>query len=72
MSREPVSDRLLGADAGREDVPETSLRPQTLDEFIGQAQTRANLKIFIQAAKTRAEAGLTLTKVSSTAASAGL
>ncbi|MBM3566796.1 MAG: AAA family ATPase, partial [Alphaproteobacteria bacterium] len=55
MSREPI-DRILGAEAAREDSPEASLRPQTLDEFIGQAQTRANLKVFIQAARARAEA----------------
>jgi Holliday junction DNA helicase RuvB len=38
------------------DTPETSLRPLTLDEFIGQAQNRANLRIFIEAAKARGEA----------------
>jgi Holliday junction DNA helicase RuvB len=33
-----------------------SLRPQSLDEFIGQAEARANLKIFIQSARQRNEA----------------
>ncbi len=33
-----------------------SLRPQALDEFIGQAEVRANLKIFIQSARQRGEA----------------
>lgn len=33
-----------------------ALRPQVLDEFIGQAEIRANLKIFIQSAKQRGEA----------------
>jgi Holliday junction DNA helicase RuvB len=33
-----------------------SLRPQTLSDFIGQAQTRTNLKIFIDAARARNEA----------------
>jgi Holliday junction DNA helicase RuvB len=32
------------------------LRPQSLDEFTGQAEARANLKVFIEAAKGRAEA----------------
>jgi Holliday junction DNA helicase RuvB len=32
------------------------LRPQTLAEFIGQAQVRENLKVFIEAAKARGEA----------------
>jgi len=33
-----------------------ALRPQTLDEFVGQAEARANLRVFIQSAKTRGEA----------------
>ncbi|MGR3695673.1 MAG: Holliday junction branch migration DNA helicase RuvB [Sagittula sp.] len=42
-----------------EPQPEDSdraLRPQTLDEFIGQAEARANLKVFIQSARQRGEA----------------
>jgi Holliday junction DNA helicase RuvB len=35
---------------------ETHLRPQVLDDFIGQRQVRENLKIFIEAARARAEA----------------
>ncbi len=35
---------------------ETSLRPQSLDEFTGQKQARENLKVFIEAAKKRGEA----------------
>lgn len=34
---------------------ETTLRPQSLDEFIGQEKLKSNLKIFMQAAKTRKE-----------------
>ena len=33
-----------------------SLRPQVLDEFIGQAEARANLAVFIASAKIRGEA----------------
>ena len=33
-----------------------ALRPQSLDEFIGQAEARANLKVFIESAKMRGEA----------------
>jgi Holliday junction DNA helicase RuvB len=33
-----------------------ALRPQTLDEFIGQADARANLRVFIESAKMRGEA----------------
>ena len=40
----------------REDDLETSIRPQMLDEFVGQAAARANLKVFIEAAKARGEA----------------
>jgi Holliday junction DNA helicase RuvB len=39
-----------------EDGPETSLRPQYLQDFTGQPQARENLSIFIAAAKARAEA----------------
>lgn len=47
--------RLLSADK-RNDDAETSLRPQCLDDFVGQEAVRANLKIFIEAAKNRNEA----------------
>lgn len=40
----------------RGDEIDTTMRPQALDEFVGQAQARANLKIFIEAAKARSEA----------------
>src|SRR6266536_2472595 len=40
----------------RADDDEASLRPQRLAEFIGQEQARANLKVFIEAAKSRNEA----------------
>jgi holliday junction DNA helicase RuvB len=40
----------------RGDDIDTALRPQSLDEFTGQAEARANLKIFIEAAKNRGEA----------------
>src|SRR3989475_6943433 len=39
-----------------DDVTETSLRPQRLAEFIGQSQARANLGVFIEAARARREA----------------
>ena len=40
----------------REDDADASLRPQRLAEFIGQAQARANLAVFIEAARARKEA----------------
>ena len=48
-------DRLISAQKRGEDT-DTALRPQSLDDFVGQAAARANLKIFIEAAKTRGEA----------------
>ncbi|AXI55719.1 Holliday junction ATP-dependent DNA helicase RuvB (plasmid) [Pseudoseohaeicola sp. NH-UV-7] len=42
-----------------EPLPEDSdraLRPQLLDDFVGQAEARANLRVFIQSAKMRGEA----------------
>jgi len=33
-----------------------AMRPQTLDEFVGQAQVRANLKVFIESARRRGQA----------------
>jgi len=39
-----------------EDIAELKLRPQRLGEFIGQQQARANLSVFIEAAKARNEA----------------
>ena len=34
---------------------ESSLRPQTIDEYIGQEKAKENLKIYIEAAKRRGE-----------------
>ena len=33
-----------------------ALRPQTLDDFVGQAEARANLRVFIDSARKRGEA----------------
>ena len=38
------------------DDPDRALRPQMLDEFVGQAEARANLRVFIQSARQRGEA----------------
>ncbi|TDX64913.1 Holliday junction DNA helicase subunit RuvB [Methylosinus sp. sav-2] len=40
----------------RDDDPDASLRPLSLGDFTGQEAARKNLKIFIEAAKTRGEA----------------
>jgi Holliday junction DNA helicase RuvB len=46
--------RLVAPEAAEEDL-ETSLRPKRLADFVGQAQARENLSVFIEAAKTRGE-----------------
>ena len=38
-----------------EDTGETSLRPHTLSEYIGQEKAKQNLSIFIEAARRRTE-----------------
>lgn len=45
-----------GAVQPEEAQVEQSLRPQTLDEFIGQERLKQNLRVFIQAARQRQEA----------------
>ncbi|CAO3419196.1 Holliday junction branch migration DNA helicase RuvB [Azospirillum doebereinerae] len=49
-------DRLVQPGQGSGDGGESSIRPLTLAEFIGQRQARENLSIFIQAARSRNEA----------------
>jgi Holliday junction DNA helicase RuvB len=39
-----------------EEIQENTLRPQTLDEYIGQTKVKENMKIYIEAAKKREEA----------------
>lgn len=46
--------RIITTDIMEEDLrTEPSLRPQTLDEYIGQEKAKSTLKIFIEAAKQR-------------------
>lgn len=40
----------------QEEKMETTLRPQTLDEYIGQTKVKENMKIYIEAAKKRGDA----------------
>jgi Holliday junction DNA helicase RuvB len=50
------SDRIVTADAGREDVAlDRALRPTRLADYVGQHAVREQLEIFIQAARTRDE-----------------
>ena len=48
--------RMITAEVLEEDIKiEGSLRPQTLDDYIGQEKTKENLKIYIEAAKQRGD-----------------
>lgn len=50
------SDRLISAEAeGQDNVLDYTLRPQKLDDYIGQETVKENLRIFMSAAKTRGE-----------------
>jgi Holliday junction DNA helicase RuvB len=51
-----MAERLVSALQREDDPAEPSLRPLRLSEFIGQQQARANLSVFIEAAKTRKDA----------------
>ena len=51
-----MNDRLIEPDKRGEDEFDTHLRPQMLDEFIGQRQAKSNLKVFIEAARNRGDA----------------
>lgn len=46
---------LVATTLTREDDSESSLRPKTLVEYIGQEKAKGNLEVFIQAAKMRSE-----------------
>ncbi len=48
--------RVISTQLQEEDIKiETNLRPQTLDEYIGQEKTKEKLKVYIEAAKQREE-----------------
>ena len=48
-------DRILTSSRRPEDV-DAALRPKTLDEFVGQKAARENLRVFIEAARSRGDA----------------
>ena len=53
---ELAADRLVAPQSGEQDAADAPIRPQSLDEFVGQRQLCDNLAIFIEAAKSRSEA----------------
>jgi len=52
----PAGARMVEGRFAAADVAEVSLRPQSLAEFVGQSQLRANLRVFVEAARGRREA----------------
>ena len=48
--------RFIAPEKTEEEVMEASLRPRTLDEFVGQDALKAKLKVFVSAARQRGEA----------------
>lgn len=51
-----MEERIISSEAGDQDLSfEQSLRPQTLKQYIGQDKVKANLEVFIEAAKMRQE-----------------
>ena len=51
-----MDERIVTGDELKEDSFESAIRPETLDEYVGQEELKENLKIFIEAAKKREEA----------------
>jgi Holliday junction DNA helicase RuvB len=50
-----AAERLVAPEGREDDDLESTLRPKRLAEFVGQAQARENLQVFIEAAKHRGE-----------------
>ncbi len=56
FNQDPGASMVRGDFMGGEDEPEISLRPSSLNEFLGQQGIKDNLRVFIRAAKERHEA----------------
>ncbi|MFQ5954363.1 MAG: Holliday junction branch migration DNA helicase RuvB [Kiloniellales bacterium] len=54
--RREAEERAVAGEFGRSDAAEGSLRPASLDEFVGQRQACENLRVYIAAARARGEA----------------
>lgn len=50
-----MEDRIVEGDLRPEDIFDKSIRPENLDEYVGQEKIKENLRIFIEAAKMRNE-----------------
>lgn len=50
-----MDERLIDANPTYEDIFDRNIRPEYLEEYVGQEKIKANLKVFIEAAKMRNE-----------------
>ena len=50
-----MEDRIVDGEEKQEDIFEKNIRPQSLDEYVGQKEIKENLRIFIKAALLREE-----------------
>lgn len=48
-------ERIITSEVLDEDIIEDNIRPQSLDEYVGQKEVKENIRIFIEAAKMRNE-----------------
>lgn len=55
QANDPEDKRVTTPSARQTDAFENTLRPKTLDEYIGQSQMKSNLKVFMHASKKREE-----------------
>lgn len=52
-----MEERIIDPEPQADEIPaEISLRPSTLDEYVGQEEMKRNLRVFIEAARGRSEA----------------
>src|SRR3954462_15318194 len=56
MAEAGQHDRMVQAEPMTGEQPEASIRPLALDEFVGKRQLRDNLRVFVEAARSRSEA----------------
>lgn len=50
-----MEDRIIDAEEKTEDIFERNIRPQSLEEYVGQQEIKENLRVFIKAAIMRSE-----------------
>ena len=51
-----MDERIITGDMLKEDLDESSIRPQSLEEYVGQTDVKENINIFIKSALIRGEA----------------